>query len=478
MQLPERFGDYLLLEHINTGGMAEVFKAVAYGIEGFEKIIAIKRVLQHLAEDDTFFKAFVDEARIAVELTHRHIIQIFELGQTDGQCYIAMEYLHGRDLRQLLADLRAQTERLPFAHSAFVAMCVCSALDHAHKKRTSSGDPLNIVHRDVTPHNILIGFDGDVKVTDFGIAKTAMRLTTKTQDGLVKGKLPYLSPEQVRGLELDHRSDLFGVGLVLYEMVTGCRQFTASRSHDILQQIREGDITWPSKVAPDVPPRLEAIVLRALSPNRDRRYACADEMLEDLRQFLRQQDAVVSEREIAAFMDRTYGDVRAAEARQTEQLLTLQPLEVLVADNALELDGSGTTNRPSEETTVILARNPMTAGSMDTSTTIEVAPHRDTVETPFDPIAHRAMPASTQSHHSRRWLIPRTRQARLGVLGAGVSVLLILIGVLLATGDEKAHRQASLATLVLTSEPNGADVRVDGDRHRCVSPTSIPLAPR
>ncbi|MEZ4270530.1 MAG: serine/threonine-protein kinase, partial [Myxococcota bacterium] len=216
MSYPIAFGKYLLLDRVNIGGMAEVYKAKAFGVEGFERILAIKRILPNMADDSEFINMFVDEARIAVQLSHANIVQIFELGKFENQYYIAMEYVSGKDLRQILDDYRKRKEFIPLSAAAYLASKVCEGLDYAHRKTDPSGRPMNVIHRDVSPQNILVSYEGAIKLVDFGIAKAEDR-ASKTQAGVLKGKFGYMSPEQVRGMEIDHRSDIFAVGILLYE---------------------------------------------------------------------------------------------------------------------------------------------------------------------------------------------------------------------------------------------------------------------
>ncbi|HEU4614040.1 MAG TPA: serine/threonine-protein kinase, partial [Kofleriaceae bacterium] len=227
MRQPVPFGKYLLLDRISVGGMAEVFKAKSYGVEGFEKIIAIKRILPTMGEDRDFIKMFIDEAKIAGQLAHANICQIFELGRIDGSHFIAMEYIWGKDLLQIQNRLRKTKQPMPINMACFVIAKVLEGLDYAHRKRDQLGRPLEIVHRDCSPQNILISYEGEVKIIDFGIAKAASR-SSKTQAGVLKGKFGYMSPEQARGRTLDHRSDLFNVGIVMYEAITGERLFAGS----------------------------------------------------------------------------------------------------------------------------------------------------------------------------------------------------------------------------------------------------------
>src|SRR3954470_19172056 len=197
--------------------MAEVFKAKATGVEGFERMVAVKRILPSIAEDEEFITMFIDEAKIAVQLTHANVAQIFDLGRVDGSFFIALEYVHGKDLRAIFNRGRQRGELLPIPMSCYAIMKLCEGLDYAHNKRDATGGFLNLVHRDVSPQNILVSYEGEVKIIDFGIAKAAGR-SHQTQAGILKGKFAYMSPEQVQGRSIDRRSDIFAVGNILFEM--------------------------------------------------------------------------------------------------------------------------------------------------------------------------------------------------------------------------------------------------------------------
>ena len=256
------FGKYLLLERIAVGGMAEVFLSKSFGIEGFEKVIAIKRILPTMAEDDDFIEMFIDEAKIAGHLNHANIVPIYELGKIGESHYIAMEYVWGKDLLQIMNRFRRMRKRMPPTMVGFIATKMCEALEYAHTKRDRRGQPLNLIHRDISPQNILCSYDGAVKLIDFGIAKAASR-TTKTQAGVLKGKFGYMSPEQVRGLPIDHRSDIFAVGTCMYEMLTADRLFVGESDFSTLEKVRHAAVQAPSEMVPGVPKEFDEIVMRA-----------------------------------------------------------------------------------------------------------------------------------------------------------------------------------------------------------------------
>ena len=277
------FGQYLLLSKIATGGMAELFKAKRKGVEGFEKILAIKRILPHMSDNEEFITMFIDEAKLAAQLTHHNICQIFDLGKIDNSYYIAMEYVHGKDLRAVLKAARTKSKAIPAELGILITSKICSALDYAHRKNDSTGQPLNLVHRDVSPQNILITYEGDVKLVDFGIAKAATKVHV-TQHGALKGKLLYMSPEQAWGKAVDRRSDIFSVCAVLYEMLAGRPLFFEDNDTEvtILEKVREARVTPICSVVPTLPKELEKILNKGLQKNPDDRYQLASELQKDL----------------------------------------------------------------------------------------------------------------------------------------------------------------------------------------------------
>jgi TonB family protein len=278
---PGAFGRYQLLEKIAAGGMAEVWKARMRGEEGFEKIVAIKRILPHMAMDEGFITMFVDEAKLAAQLTHNNITHIYDLGKVDAYHYIAMEYVDGKDLRSILQLARERDHPLPAELALFIASKIANALEYAHRRLASDGSEMNLVHRDVSPQNILISYEGDIKLCDFGIAKATTKAST-TQSGALKGKLQYMSPEQAWGRKIDRRSDIFSLGVVLYEMLTGERLFGGDTDMTILEQVRNAKINPPSARNPEISRRIDQIVLKALAQNAADRYQSAAEFEKDV----------------------------------------------------------------------------------------------------------------------------------------------------------------------------------------------------
>ncbi|MCB9728629.1 MAG: serine/threonine protein kinase [Deltaproteobacteria bacterium] len=278
--LPQKYGKYILLRKIAMGGMAEIFRAKTIGAEGFEKQIVIKRILPHFTDDEAFVKMFIDEASIASKLQHSNIVQIYDFDSQDDRYYIAMEYVEGADLKAIVERGLKSGRPMSPAQCVWIMMELSKGLHYAHTKEYN-GQPLNIVHRDISPHNVIMSHSGEVKLMDFGIAKAAQR-STKTLAGTVKGKCAYMSPEQARGKALDGRSDLFALGIMLWEMLTHKRLFLGDSDFETLSNVLKADVPPPSSVNPEVPKELDAIVLKALAKDRDHRHASVEDFGREL----------------------------------------------------------------------------------------------------------------------------------------------------------------------------------------------------
>lgn len=279
------FGKYQLLRRIAQGGMAEIFLANQIGIQGFEKLVVIKRVLPNLSATDDFITMFLDEARIAARLDHPSIVRIYDLGEENGQFFIAMEYIAGEDLASVIQQSKRLHIPLPPEFVADVGIGAAEALMFAHEMEDQAGKHMNLVHRDVSPSNILVTYQGGAKLVDFGIARAESNVS-KTEGGQVKGKTNYLSPEQIRGSKVDGRTDIFALGITLHELLTGERLFRRDNALQTMNAILRGEVTIPSQLRPDIPPELDDIVMRALATEPEDRYQTAGELAADLTVFL------------------------------------------------------------------------------------------------------------------------------------------------------------------------------------------------
>ncbi|HEX3527227.1 MAG TPA: TonB family protein [Thermoanaerobaculia bacterium] len=298
----EPFGQYSLLEKIAVGGMAEVWKARMRGVEGFQKMVAIKKILAHMSENSEFIGMFIDEAKLAAQLSHPNIVHIYDLGKINRSYYIAMEYVEGKDLRSLLNAGRRRAFPLPMGLALLIAARLASALDYAHRKRDFEGRELGLVHRDVSPQNVLISYDGDVKLCDFGIAKAVSKVG-QTQMGALKGKLQYMSPEQAWGRAVDARSDIFSLGAVLFEMLTGERLFSGESEMSVLEAVRQGRTRSPRDVAPSIPAEVDEIVTHALAPIQSR-FQTAGEMSQRIEAVLHSIRPSPGPADLAAYIHR------------------------------------------------------------------------------------------------------------------------------------------------------------------------------
>jgi len=299
---PKAIGRYQIIDRLAVGGMAELFKATLTGDHGFAKLVAIKKILPHLAQDRSFVEMFIDEARITAQLDHSHIVQVYELGTDADTPYIAMQFVDGLDVLALLRECARVQIRLPPELCALIARDVLDALDYAHNAVAVDGRQLGIVHRDISPGNVLLSWRGDVKLTDFGIARAAER-RHKTEAGTLKGKYGYMSPEQVSGGEIDPRADLFSVGILLAEMVMARRLFTSTNDLDILLMVRDARLDRLHKYASEFPVELRVLTTRALQRRPEDRWQSAAQFRDALDEWIRRTSGVTS-RDLAGLLGR------------------------------------------------------------------------------------------------------------------------------------------------------------------------------
>jgi serine/threonine protein kinase len=330
------FGPYKLIDRVAVGGMAEVFKAKRTGVEGFEKVVAVKRILPHLSDNKEFVDMFVDEAKMVAGLTHPNIVQIFDLGKIETSYYIAMEYVHGRDLRTITKRAREKGLRMPLDLALRVVGQVCAALEYAHRKKDDRGRPMEIVHRDVSPQNILISFEGDVKLADFGIAKAATKASS-TDRGALRGKLLYMSPEQAWGRPIDRRSDVFSLGIVLYELLTEQKPFLGGASEmSILETVRRCEIVPPRSVNGRLPEALDRTAMKALAREPEERFQDAGEMQRALERAL--DRPAVTAAELARFLEVLFDAPEREEADEPAKAAAPEAPAPVVEEDLAEAD--------------------------------------------------------------------------------------------------------------------------------------------
>lgn len=316
---PQRFGRYTLLSPISTGGMGEIFLGRIEGAHGFDKLCVIKKILPHLAEDADFVERFVDEARILVKLSHGNIAQVLDMGVHEGAPYIALEFVDGKDLRRVLARMRDRKLHIPISFILTVMTRVLDALAYAHRKRGEDDRELNLVHRDISPQNVLISYEGEVKIIDFGLAKSTLS-SSKTNPSIILGKFMYMSPEQARHQTVDRRSDLYAVGLCIYELVTGHNPFEAVPPGELMVKVANPEIPPLHQTEPLTPMALSEAVMRALEPDPARRFQTAEEFRGRLQAVLLSIDPSAGAETTSRFMRECFGVEYHAERRMLASL--------------------------------------------------------------------------------------------------------------------------------------------------------------
>lgn len=330
------FARYFLIDKLAVGGMAEVYKAKLFSNHGFEMLLVLKKILPHLSANEEFVQMFVDEAKITVELRHQNIVQVFDFGCYDDNYFIAMECVDGKDLKTLLKELAQRGEFIPIELVVYIVHEICKGLDYAHKKVDAAGKALGVVHRDITPANILISYTGEVKIADFGIAK-ARTSVYNTRDGVLKGKYEYMSPEQASGGSVDFRSDIFEVGILLHEMLTGRRLFHTESDTETLELIKSGIYPEPIERHPRVTPRLNQITMRALQRNQATRFADAKAMQSALAECIAPNTPSALADQLADYLQITFAQNIKTEHERT-RIGTENALKLWNSEDILELD--------------------------------------------------------------------------------------------------------------------------------------------
>lgn len=468
------FGKYLLLRKIASGGMGQVFLALERGA-GFERLVVIKLILPHLAEDEEFLSMFLDEARLVARLAHPNLITILDLTEIDGRHCLAMEYVQGDDVRRLEKFARTEGKPLPEGLALRIVAEAAAGLHYAHQARDQQGRPLQLVHRDVSPQNILVGFDGGVKVIDFGVAK-AMGSASHTATGVLKGKYPYMSPEQANGLAVDARSDLFSLGVVLWELLTGRRLFKGESDLMTLRLVRDCQVPLPSQLNPKLSPGVDALVLKALAPTPEGRFPDCGAFRLVIEDFILQHQLPASNAHLSAWLREVYAERIAREADPSN-------LDQLPEDADLDAKSN-----PSRSSVRSHSQKPEPQAVALEGTMVVPAPTKPVVD--------------GKTHHTQT-LLPDTvsRRRRIPVMPVVACVGAMLVaagGALIYLRQHPADKSMEEATpppeqqtqaepprpdpkpqpvkLKVLSEPAGALVVVDG-KHFGETPMDLPLAP-
>ncbi len=438
---PKQFGRFFLLEKLAVGGMAEIYKAKTYGAEGFEKLLAIKRILPHCSADKEFITMLIDEAKLSVLLSHANIVQVYDLGKVGEDYFISMEYINGVNLRDILYRCREQERLLPPELAVFICSEVCKGLDYAHRKTDHNGKPLGIVHRDISPQNILISFEGEVKIVDFGIAKAAMNIS-HTMAGILKGKIAYMSPEQALGKAIDYRTDLFSIGIILFECLTGKKLFTGESQFEVLKKIRTTKVSLEN-LPTDLPLPLRKILMTALGYYPKDRYPNAGDMQSELTRFLYSTFVDFTPQRLAALSRELFSDELVRQQQQA--IAKFQREQQTGSVHAADIEQEDIVQRPE-----IADTSPPTDPSHPT------APQES---------APGAIPLPPERAWDTHDAVPhRVRNRLYGVVGS----LLLLAGAGLSYWQWIHPRffpdttPTEFATVQITSQPAEADIQLDG----------------
>lgn len=466
-ELPDKVGRYPIVGLLATGGMAEIMLGKVFGPSGFERPVVIKRVLSHLARQQRFVDMFLDEARIVAGIHHPNVVHVQELGREEDDLFLVMEYLDGESAGVLLRRLRKLRKRLPYGLAAHIVAEACAGLHAAHELTGRSGQPLGLVHRDLSPQNLFVTYSGQVKLIDFGVAHAADRLA-RTETGEVKGKFAYMSPEQALARPLDRRSDLFSLGIVLFELSTGRRLFSRPNELLTMQAICQDPLPHPSSVRRDYPPDLEALLMKALARRREDRFATAAEMRRALFRVMNELKIDESPTDaLATVMGALFADRMAEKAemlRRVRDGAEVEQVPSAEVDLDVDLPGAsgGDRSQPSES-----ARQP---SSFD-----------DSLIGGYRPMT-AAEPPPLPGARRRRWLLPALGAgALLAAGGAGVVLLEgtaeratttaaptnttaspSQIGAATAARDAGAAESSKMVTLAIESTPRGATVYLAG----------------
>jgi serine/threonine-protein kinase len=462
--MAELFGNYEIIRRIAAGGMAEVFLAKQSGLGGFERLVCIKRILPHLGDQPDFIRMFEDEARIAANLIHPNIAQIYDIGQFEGSYFIAMEYVRGEDMRRTYNAEVGRGQALPQDKAALIGMYAAAGLDYAHRQTTIDGRPLGIVHRDISPQNIIISYDGHVKIVDFGVAKAAGKVT-ETRSGVLKGKYSYMSPEQASGDPIDGRTDVFALGITLYEVTTGTRLFKRENELDTLHAVIEGKIKPPGRIIAAYSTDLEAIVMKALQYDPDDRYQTAAEMEQALERYLVAIHHPTSPSALATYMHDLFAEKLADELLFGGQLWEGTNTRAPATERISREKAPGETTRvevpAAGSWSAVAPQDPWSDASRSGSGRPEwtlsgsisnTETQQDPQQAPLEPTVRapdlRGPPAAAPAPP-----LPRV---------TWIMALCLLAGVLVAVAIPGQSEPPNIAALTVDSEPRGAAVTFTG----------------
>lgn len=485
----EYFGKYILCEKLNQGGMASVYLAKALGNEGLAKFFAVKRILPQYSNNSDFIEMFKTEAKVAINLHHSNIVQIFDFGTVSDQFYIAMEYVKGPNLRQVLKKLKPTNQSLSVPECAYIMREVAAGLDHAHRCIDGmTGEALQLTHRDMSPQNIMVSFEGEIKVIDFGIAKIESELE-KTQAGMIKGKFSYMSPEQADGQEVDPRTDVFSSGIILWELLTGERLFSSADDVQTLRKVRQCDVPSIRKINPSVPAELERITQKALAKDRNLRYQSAAAFERDLSRFLSSNYPEFSSHEFV----RRIKDLFSSEIETLR--LRLMKFSKITEKDVEGIDPSSPTAQHDTVVPTKAARSQIQPTNVTLKKPIEIT-RNQTRATSFETRTRRP---SSQTRFQQ--VPPVKRRSKISAKLQNLATGLAIVGIVGIIGKNLYQRYESelklkkeetnissndvkpipsppikaeeTVSVAVTTEPSGAQVYIDGEPTGMVTPARM-----
>ncbi|MBI4412701.1 MAG: serine/threonine protein kinase [Deltaproteobacteria bacterium] len=449
---PKPFGKYFLIDKLAVGGMAEIYKAKTFGVDGFEKQLAIKKILPHYSADKEFIAMLTDEAKLAVRLSHTNIVQIYDLGKVGDDYYISMEFIDGINLRELMNRGKELGEKIPVEICLYIGSEICKGLDYAHSKRDENGQPLNIVHRDISPQNILISFEGETKIVDFGIAKAALNISHTTA-GILKGKVTYMSSEQALGKPVDARTDIFSAGIILHEMLTGERLFTGETQIEVLKIIQTTHITGQS-LSKKIPAEIRSILAKALAFSPNDRYGTAGDFQIALTKALYSQYVDFSPRQLANLIKKWFAPELKVKKKKTQEQTRLESETLPVIPPEVKQESIVHREEPFE------LMDEMMAPTTKPEDWIKPGQLRHT--TPESVVTAKEFP---KKEKKRRPLWP--------FITAALAVGGVLLAFFWSELEPKPLPSPTVGEIDISSEPDSARISVDNRDTGQVTPTTI-----
>jgi len=456
-------GQYYLIEKIAQGGMAEIFKGLSYDLHGIKKTVVIKKILPHIAASKEFIDSLIDEAKIAVTLSHGNIAQTYDLGKVGDDYFMVMEFVDGKSLSLIHKRLLANGKLVPIPILCHFMSDVLSGLDYMHRRTDEHGHPSHIVHRDISPQNLIVTYSGTVKIIDFGIAKSAFKIST-TDSGILKGKFSYMSPEQARGDPLDHRSDIFSLGIIFHEMLTGKRLFKTDDNRETLRNVRRTKIEPPSAFRGDIPDELNRIVMKALAKDRRHRYAFASDMRDDLLKFLSATQPDFKSSDAGTFVADLFRDEIAKSVSEEEELKTPQMI--------IDRTSSALTDESQFEDT---GRAKITPDMKEFFLEEEAMPETTEAETPEQAVPGLAVVEEIAEEKAPGFNWQSWIKKRVSIIFSLFTMVMVVILFVYSRGQKiSTPVEATKAQLMITTDPPDTRLTIDGHVIGQNSPMNVP----